>query len=173
MSGAGRRAAGFVGALLFVAAVALAAWLLDRPVKGIEGAARVIDGDSIVVAGVEIRVFGIDAPEYRQTCTRRAQLWECGREAASVMRAMVEGKRLTCRAREQDRYGRTVATCTLGEEDIAARMVRDGYALAYGAYQSEEQAARAARRGLWASTFETPAQWRAQHPRGKRAGGSP
>jgi endonuclease YncB( thermonuclease family) len=34
----------------------------------IVGRARVLDGDSIAVAGVAIRIFGIDAPEWRQRC---------------------------------------------------------------------------------------------------------
>jgi endonuclease YncB( thermonuclease family) len=34
----------------------------------IAGPARVIDGDTIVVADVRLRIFGIDAPESRQTC---------------------------------------------------------------------------------------------------------
>ena len=32
------------------------------------GPARVIDGDTIVIAGERIRLHGIDAPEMKQTC---------------------------------------------------------------------------------------------------------
>ena len=39
-----------------------------------------------------------------------------------------------------------------------------GQAVAYGAYQAEEREAREARRGVWASSFERPATWRARHP---------
>jgi len=38
-------------------------------------------------------------------------------------------------------------------------------AVAYGAYQAEERDAHEARRGVWASSFERPAAWRARHPR--------
>jgi endonuclease YncB( thermonuclease family) len=39
-------------------------------------------------------------------------------------------------------------------------MVEEGFAVAFGAYQSEEAAARSARRGIWASEFERPQEWR-------------
>ena len=32
------------------------------------GTARVIDGDTIEVAGTRVRLWGIDAPEHDQTC---------------------------------------------------------------------------------------------------------
>jgi len=63
------------------------------------------------------------------------------------------------------RYGRTVAICFMGVIDPGAAMVTAGQAVAYGTYQAEEREACAARRGVWASTFEHPATWRARHPR--------
>ena len=36
----------------------------------VSGPAAVIDGDSLRVAGVEVRLHGVDAPEGRQTCER-------------------------------------------------------------------------------------------------------
>ncbi|MDP3546623.1 MAG: thermonuclease family protein, partial [Phreatobacter sp.] len=64
----------FLWLVLAVAAVtALAVWQAlhgGKPGLTINGHARIVDGDSLVVAGVEIRLFGIDAPELFQRCTR-------------------------------------------------------------------------------------------------------
>lgn len=160
-----RTARGLVMALAVVAAAAVLAYVLDRRAPDISGSVRVIDGDSLVIGGAEMRLFGIDAPEYRQTCTRDGETWPCGMDAARALRAAVAGKTVVCKPRDEDRYGRTVAVCSVGEEDLSAAMVWLGLAVAYGAYQSEERAARDARRGLWSSSFETPSLWRARHPR--------
>jgi endonuclease YncB( thermonuclease family) len=147
------------------AGLAGAGWFAQRQTPQIVGSARIIDGDSLVVAGVEIRLYGIDAPEYRQYCFRRGRPWACGIEATRTLRAMIANRPVACRAREQDRYGRTVAACSVGGNDLGAAMVAGGHAVAYGAYDAEERAARNAGRGIWSSTFDRPAAWRARHPR--------
>ena len=145
--------------------LAAAGLLTQRRVPDVVGPAQVIDGDSIRVAGIEIRLYGIDAPEFRQICKRAGHPWACGRTATRFLEALVKHQELRCRPREEDRYGRTVAVCFLGEMNVGAALVRAGQAVAYGAYQAEEREARDARRGLWASAFEPPANWRARHPR--------
>lgn len=137
------------------------------------GRARVLDGDSLALDATEIRLHGIDAPEYRQTCTRDGRPWACGVEAANALRALTAEREVKCRPREQDRFGRTVAVCYVGDLDLGRAMVRDGLAVAYGAYEAEEQEARAARRGLWSSSFERPAEWRSRHARRAEGDGRP
>ncbi|MFG1278249.1 thermonuclease family protein [Xanthobacter autotrophicus] len=39
--------------------------------ESLAGRASVIDGDTIEIHGTRIRLEGIDAPESRQTCTRK------------------------------------------------------------------------------------------------------
>jgi endonuclease YncB( thermonuclease family) len=157
-------------AVLALAGITAAGWFTQRQTQEIAGQiagpARIIDGDSLVVAGVEIRLYGIDAPEYRQYCFRRGRPWRCGVEATRALRALIAGRPVACRAREQDRYGRTVAACAAGGVDLGAAMVASGHAVAYGAYDAEERSAREARRGIWSSSFDRPAAWRARHPRG-------
>jgi endonuclease YncB( thermonuclease family) len=154
-----------------IAGLAAAGLLHERRPIRIEGAgkiaglARVIDGDSLVVAGVEIRLYGIDAPEYRQLCLRGGQPWPCGLHALLALRAMTGSRRVECLPREIDRYDRTIAVCSAGGVELNAAMVAAGNAVAYGAYETEERAAREARRGIWSSSFEHPAVWRAKHPR--------
>src|SRR5207237_1182174 len=59
-----------------------------RPLNGapVTGRARVVDGDSLEVAGYRIRLFGIDAPEWRQECTDASGAsYACGRAAARAL----------------------------------------------------------------------------------------
>ena len=57
-----------------------AALLLATPAlaQDITGPARVIDGDTLDVAGQRIRLYGIDAPEKNQTCQIEDVSWACG-----------------------------------------------------------------------------------------------
>jgi endonuclease YncB( thermonuclease family) len=135
------------------------------------GRAKVIDGDSLEVAGERIRLFGIDAPESRQDCAdARGNAYPCGRDAARALAAAIGSDRVTCTPVDHDRYGRDVARCDAGGRDLGEVMVRGGHALdlpqhSGGRYAAAEREARAARRGLWAGSFEPPAAWRRQYPR--------
>jgi endonuclease YncB( thermonuclease family) len=145
--------------------VAVAAWLKQRADENLIGAARVIDGDSLWVSATEIRLYGIDAVELHQTCTRAGRPWNCGAEAAGALRTAIAGREISCSSREQDRYGRTVAVCRAGGLDLGAAMIKGGYAVSYGAYEADEREARDARRGIWASQFDPPGVWRQRNPR--------
>jgi endonuclease YncB( thermonuclease family) len=122
---------------------------------------RVVDGDTLVLDGREVRLSGIDAPEYRQSCERSGKAWPCGQEAAEALRRLIGTGKVRCTGGRDDKYGRLLARCVAGE-DLGARLVRDGFAIAYGDYEIEEAAARSARRGVWAGTFERPADFRAR-----------
>jgi endonuclease YncB( thermonuclease family) len=151
-----------------IAGFAAVAWVIERQTATIAGRARVIDGDSLRIADTEIRLFGIDAPEYGQTCLRAGRPWRCGLDATEALRAAVRNKEIVCRPRDRDRYGRTVAVCHAGELDLAAAMVKGGFAVSEAAYDADEREARDAGRGVWSSSFDHPAKWRALHPRPPR-----
>ncbi|WP_192881377.1 thermonuclease family protein [Rhodosalinus sediminis] len=116
------------------------------------GPARVIDGDTLEIGETRVRLHGIDAPEIGQPCRDGGEVRDCGRWAAEALRARVEGRVLRCEARDRDRYGRVVARCEAGGEDVAAALVRAGLAFAYRRYSTDyvdaEARARAAGRGL-------------------------
>jgi len=138
------------------------------PPAAIVGKAWVIDGDTISISETHIRLEGIDAPELEQTCAdANAKPWPCGRASANELKAHIRGQELTCQSRALDKYKRVLAVCTLPDgSDINAWMVQQGWAVAYGfanTYESEEDAAKAARRGIWAGTFVPPSQWRQEH----------
>jgi endonuclease YncB( thermonuclease family) len=133
----------------------------------IAGQARIIDGDTIVIAGSHIRLHGIDAPESDQTCTDAGNtVWPCGKAATRELLALIAGRPLKCETSGHDRHHRVLAVCALPDgTDINAWMVQQGWALAYYSrkYESEEAEAHAAKRGIWASTFIPPWEWRHRH----------
>ncbi len=131
----------------------------DAPLAG--PVERVADGDTIEIAGQRIRLTGLDAPEWNQTCSRSDGAdWNCGRAANERMRELTRGKTISCAGEGHDRYGRLLATCRVGGADIAEAMVRDGLAVASGSYLRAESEARKARRGIWQGRFDRPADWR-------------
>jgi endonuclease YncB( thermonuclease family) len=131
------------------------------------GAARVIDGDTMVVADQLVRLHGIDAPELGQTFRWRDVEVECGTMALAALEALTAGIPVRCVGVERDRYGRLVARCySPSGVDLGRQMVWAGWALAYRYYSlryvDAEDAARRARRGLWRGTFMKPWSWRAR-----------
>jgi len=146
---------------LLLLALSLAAC---EPAGTISGPARIVDGDTLEIAPVTIRLFGVDAFEGRQACMRNGGAWRCGDAATRKLEELVGGEAIICTERDTDRYGRTVARCTNGPVDLGAELVRAGLALAYREYSNdyvdEEEEAEAARRGAWAGSFEAPWDWR-------------
>jgi len=150
--------------LLSTAAIGLVASGSCASQERISGRAAITDGDSFEIGTTHVRLYGIDAPEGRQSCTRDGRAWACGNEAARKLRSLVGDRTVTCTRRDVDTYGRTVAVCRSGAVDLAAEMARSGFAVAYRRYSTdyvdEENEASAARRGLWAGDFESPESYR-------------
>ena len=151
----------------------LIAVILILPKETVEGRVAVIDGDSLKLGESEIRLYGIDAPEARQTCkTAEGRKWKCGAEAERLLKQLTSRGPVRCVGEDTDRYGRLVARCYDGETDINALMVSRGLALAYpehsGPYRQEEASAKQAGHGIWAGDFKPPWQWREKHGRGRR-----
>ena len=136
----------------------------------VRGAARVVDGDTLRVAGERIRLRGIDAPELDQICRKDGAAYACGKTARAALGRLIDDQDVRCGGWERDRYRRLLAVCHAGGTEINAAMVSAGWAVAYGAYASQETDARLAGRGLWAGAFERPQAWRVS--RGQ-AGGRP
>lgn len=162
-----------LGLLAFAAAVgaALGLVIIDRwpaaPAFADSAVtARVIDGDTLDVAGQRVRLWGVDAPERGQSCEDAAgSPYRCGEVAKAALSELVEGRAVSCDHRDTDRYGRSVAKCFAGGEDLGGRLVRDGQAIDYtrysrGAYLVDELRARRAKVGVWQGDFSRPEDWR-------------
>lgn len=155
-----RAARACVLAVLGAAAFASAALAAD-----IAGVASAKNGDSVFVGGVDVRLYGIDAPEWGQRCGAAAGLHECGREAHLALSARIDGRTLRCEQLDYDaRNRRPVARCFLDDLDIGGWMVAQGLATAYRRYSlmyaDSEARAKAARIGIWQGEFVDPEQWR-------------
>jgi endonuclease YncB( thermonuclease family) len=161
--------------LAVLLAVLLAALALPAGAADLVGRASVIDGDTIELHGQRIRLHGIDAPESAQKCYQYGESWPCGRRAASALAEHIGARTVSCEARDRDQYGRIVAVCVVGGDNLNAWMVRQGWALAYRhystSYVTDEDAARKAHAGVWVGTFTPPWDWRPQRAAAKPAPG--
>lgn len=156
-------------ALLVLGAMIALAWLYDprESISPGSAAVRTADGDSFTIGVNKLRLDGIDAPEYRQTCRDATGIeWQCGKAARAALEKHLLEPGLVCKAQTLDRYARALATCSTAQTaDIGAAQVRDGMAVSheyYGVrdYPDEEDAARGAKRGIWQGSFTPPDEWR-------------
>lgn len=168
--------------LMWAAAAVLTAYGFIRdpgPVPAqtpiISGVPFVVDGDTIVVNEIHIRLFGIDAPESAQICSDQdGDDYRCGLLATSLLEEEIAGRSVDCTPIDTDHYGRTVAICAVGNIDLGRFMVERGLAVdendsvegfydAAGRYAAAQIEAKSAKRGIWAGWCEPPAKWRREH----------
>ncbi len=92
----------------------------------IEGACWVVDGDTVVVAGVYIRLAGIDAPELDHPY---------GQSAKWALIRICRGQRIRVELLQESSHDRCVGRCYLPDgRDLAAEMVRAGHAVDWPKY---------------------------------------
>ena len=144
----------------FICAIASVGLLLNSPAIAVTFNAKVIkviDGDSLVVKSglrtTEVRLSGIDAPEYSQTY---------GKICGNQLRGKILGKNVQLKTVDTDRYGRSVAVIYLANRNINREIVANGCAWAYRKYLDDnsliglEQQARRKKIGLWSKSNPLP-----------------
>jgi endonuclease YncB( thermonuclease family) len=162
-----RRLLGVIFGIVLLVAAAWVAALLDPLPPRFAGVAEAADGDSLRLQGDRIRLLGIDAPELDQLCWDAAGAeWPCGRAARDELARLVAAGPVDCQPEGADRYGRTLARCSVNQIDLGGGVVRAGLALATDGYGAEQSAARSQKIGLWQGRFVDPKTWRDQGPSG-------
>ena len=97
-------------------------------VQTISGAARVIDGDTIVVGTVHVRLNGVDAPEVVHP--RHPSDDAFGPESRDEMRTIIGDANVRCELNGERSYERLVGVCYLPDgTDIGAEIIKRGLAL--------------------------------------------
>lgn len=99
---------------------------VEKPDRVISGKAYVTDGDGLRMKREEIRLFGVDAPEFRHPL---------GKKAKWALFQLTKGQTVRAEVTGQDDHGRTVARCFLADgRDLSAEMVKQGLALDWPKY---------------------------------------
>lgn len=139
------------------------------PHRVLRGRAYVIDGDTIAINRIKIRLAGIDAPELDMPY---------GQKSKWAMVEICKGKEITARLNGETSYDRVVAKCYLPDgRDIGAELVKRGLALdlphfSGGAYRrfEPEGARRKLGHGMFGhrSKWDTPLGQRMARQRGAR-----
>ena len=110
---------------LCLAALSFAVPASTAQAETLEGKPILIDGDSLVVAGRPVRLWGIDAPEMN---TRAGYL------AKRYLRTLIEERPVRCVDEGMRAGTEMMAKCYLGEVDIGEVMVLSGHAREWRQY---------------------------------------
>jgi endonuclease YncB( thermonuclease family) len=129
--------------------------------------AEVIDADIIRIGNQRVILWGIDAPERRQTCRLNGEIWGCYDVAFRQLQLLAGRGEVNCvYYGDPDPFGRRFGVCESGGQDLNAEMVKAGLALAYSeetdAYLPQMGEAIASGLGLWqiGAIFEEPWEFR-------------
>lgn len=88
----------------------------------------VVDGDTIWLNGVNLRLESYDTPEpYNQICGGAAEVALAHKASARLLQ-LLNGNGFTVDYGSQDRYGRTLATLRIGGRDVGDILIEEGLA---------------------------------------------
>ena len=150
-------------ALAFSVLVVTGPTLAQTDPDKISGKPEVIDADILKFGQQRVILWGIDAPEQRQTCQAKGTLWGCYDAAKRYLELLAGRGDVTCKLiGAADPFGRRYGVCSSGGQDLNAEMVKAGLALAFedqsADYDAQMADAITAQVGLWQPgvVFEEP-----------------
>jgi endonuclease YncB( thermonuclease family) len=108
------------------------AWWCPRPSMAAEFTSYAIvrEDASMVIQGRVVRLYGIYIPDTGRTCRTFFSPPECGTRAALALEFKTGTHFVTCREVAALSDGSVSAVCWADEEDLAAYLIRQGWALA-------------------------------------------
>lgn len=147
--------------------------------------ANAIDGETLFLRDIEVKLFGIDAAEDDQICQDgNGTDYACGRRATQALQSLVQQERVVCLPLFAISEYRVVANCEIARDgafepvapirfmedhrpdNLSRHMVAEGHAVAIGIgaryFGSEQNEAQAQRLGIWQGSFQPPSNWRRQ-----------
>lgn len=148
----------------------LAVWIIGALLVATQAFAqsgvRIVDGDTLQIGQTTYRLYGIDAPEHGQRCAKRGGgSWQCGKAATEYLQQLAASGQVRCDDRGQDKYGRTIGVCSVGNKDLNEQMVSSGHAWAFLRYSKDYEAVEKAARnkgiGIWQATTQPAWDYRA------------
>ncbi len=145
----------------------------SEEIKEISGFAKIIDGDTIKINSKKIRLYGIDAPEKKQTCEKPyltigifsfTKNYLCGQVSTNKLTKKINNQIIKCKIKDVDRYSRLIGECYKRNQNLNSWLVANGHAVAYRKYSkkyvSDEISAKNEKLGIWQGKFEMPWNFR-------------
>jgi endonuclease YncB( thermonuclease family) len=112
--------------------------------------AIVLSAGVLKVRDREIRLAGIEAPDFDLRCGEGAEAWPCGRMARAALRSLIRGRAIECEVPPGAHEIPDSARCQVAGEDMSEWLVANGWARhAAEPLAQAENAAREAKLGLW------------------------
>lgn len=139
---------------LLTALLLSALYLVSTAIAGeatLTGPADVVDGDTLKIGGIGVRLKGISVPEMNERGRK---------QATEVLRRLIGNRQVTCKLTGETTRGRGVGYCEAGGKDLQEEFVRGGYVMACPKYTTRyvefEAEPRARRAGVWSNGYQLP-----------------
>lgn len=103
-------------------------WRVNFSMCGRDRQTCVVDGDTIWLQGVNLRLESYDTPEpYNDICGGRAEV-ALAKQASARLLQLLNGNAFTVETKGEDRYGRTLATIRIAGADVGDILISEGLA---------------------------------------------